>query len=97
LKFTKFFKAPNYQLVSAESANQSEDSSVLLAYRYVALRSNRMSGHPVQARFKPTELQELDRWRRAQENPPTRGGALKELARIALQAVVRREDERASA
>jgi hypothetical protein len=56
-----------------------------------------MSGHPVQARFKPTELQELDRWRRAQENPPTRGGALKELARIALQAVVRREDERASA
>jgi hypothetical protein len=57
-----------------------------------------MSGHPVQARFKLAELQELDRWRRAQQNPPTRGGALKELARIALRSeAVQREDERASA
>jgi hypothetical protein len=42
------------------------------------------AGHPVQARFKPNELNDLDEWRRSQPNPLTRGGALKKLVRIAL-------------
>jgi hypothetical protein len=44
-----------------------------------------MAGHPVQARFKPDELSDLDEWRRSQPNPPTRGGALKILAFMAIR------------
>jgi Transposase IS116/IS110/IS902 family/Beta-lactamase superfamily domain len=48
-------------------------------------------------RFKPDELNDLDCWRRAQPNPPTRGGALKTLAFIAMRRAAHdnREDERA--
>jgi hypothetical protein len=45
-----------------------------------------MAGHPVQARFKPDELHDLDEWRRSQPNQPTRGGALKQLVSIALRS-----------
>jgi hypothetical protein len=53
------------------------------------------TGHAIQARFKPDELNDLDRWRRAQPNPPTRGAALKTLAFIAMRGTTQ-EDKRAS-
>jgi hypothetical protein len=57
------------------------------------------AGHAIQARLKPDELNDLDRWRRAQANPPTRGSALKTLAFIAVRSGAHdnREDERVSA
>jgi hypothetical protein len=51
------------------------------------------AGHPVQARFKPDELNDLDEWRRSQPNPPTRGGALKQLVGIALRSAQLQEKE----
>ena len=44
------------------------------------------AGTPVQVRLQDDELDALDRYRREKLNPPTRGRALRELARIALYA-----------
>jgi hypothetical protein len=59
------------------------------------------AGTPVQARFRDDELETLDRYRREQPNPPTRGKALRELARAALRnwtsAPDASDDKRASA
>jgi hypothetical protein len=41
-------------------------------------------GKPVQVRLQDDELCALDSYRRAKLNPPSRGRALRELARIAL-------------
>lgn len=43
------------------------------------------AGTPIQVRLPNEELDTLDRYRREQPNPPTRGRALRELARVALR------------
>ena len=51
------------------------------------------AGTPIQVRLQKEELDVLDRYRRQQPNPPTRGTALKELARAALRSSTSAHDE----
>ncbi len=44
------------------------------------------AGTPIQVRLQRDELDILDRYRREQPDPPTRGKALRELARAALRS-----------
>jgi hypothetical protein len=53
---------------------------------------------PIQGRFKLEQLKQIDDWRRAQPDLPTRGSAVRRLTCIALRSEgAQREDERASA
>jgi hypothetical protein len=53
------------------------------------------TGHAILARFQPDELKDIDEWRRSQQNPPTRGGALKKLVGIALRSAdLQHKDQR---
>jgi hypothetical protein len=58
----------------------------LLACSYAKEVSTMSAGTPVQVRLPDEELGALDRYRREKLNPPTRGRALRDLARIALCA-----------
>jgi hypothetical protein len=51
------------------------------------------AGFPIQVRLQSDERDALDRWRRQQPNPPTRSGALRELARAALRNSMSSHDE----
>jgi hypothetical protein len=51
------------------------------------------AGTPIQVRLQKEELDVLDRYRREQPNPPTRGRALKQLARAALRGLTSSHDE----
>jgi hypothetical protein len=51
------------------------------------------AGTPIQVRLQKDELDILDRYRREQPNPPTRGRALRELARAALRSSTSAHDE----
>ena len=52
------------------------------------------AGTPIQVRLQKDELDVLDRYRRKQSDPPTRGRALRDLARAALHE--ESDDRRAS-
>jgi hypothetical protein len=51
------------------------------------------TGTPIQVRLQSEELDALDRYRREKPNPPTRGKALRELARAALRSSTSSHDE----
>ncbi len=51
------------------------------------------AGTPIQVRLQKDELDILDRYRRDQSDPPTRGKALRELARAALLNSTSSHDE----
>jgi hypothetical protein len=57
--------------------------------------SHMAAGIPIQVRFQHDELGVLDDYRRKQPNPPSRGKALRDLARAALHgAMAARYDDR---
>jgi len=43
------------------------------------------AGHQIQIRVQPAELRAIDQYRRAHENPPSRGEAVRELMRVGLR------------
>jgi hypothetical protein len=50
-------------------------------------------GTPIQVRLQKDELDVLDRYRRKQSDPPTRGRALRDLTRAALRSSMSSHDE----
>jgi hypothetical protein len=52
---------------------------------------------PIQGRFRPDQIKQIDEWRRSQPDLPTRGSAVRRLTCIALRSEGAREDERACA
>ena len=52
---------------------------------------------PIQGRFRPDQVKQIDEWRRSQPDLPTRGSAVKQLACIALRSeAAHRQDDRVS-